>query len=74
MKLLKFYQKLQEITDETRKWGTREIIMMGDFNGGTGCRKNIAIVEGFGQDVVYDNGERHGILRHQWLKNYKCLI
>ena len=32
--------------------------MMGDFNWGTGCRKNVAIFEGFGEDIVYDNGER----------------
>ena len=51
-----FYQKLQEITDDTEE--TRETIMMGDFNGRAGRRKNDDIVGELGEVLINNKGER----------------
>jgi len=51
-----FYEKLNEtlINIDT----TREIILLGDFNGHTGTKVNNQVVGPYGETRINDNGER----------------
>ena len=51
-----FYEKLNEtlLNIDT----TREIILLGDFNGHTGTKVNNQVVGPYGETRINDNGER----------------
>ena len=51
-----FYGKLQETIDEIGQ--NRQILMMGDFNGRTGSKKQDPVVGEFGEGIINDSGER----------------
>lgn len=51
-----FTDKLTQVVDNIGNG--KEIVMMGDFNGRVGCRRDHDVVGQYGEDVLNDNGSR----------------
>jgi exonuclease III len=51
-----FYEKLNETLENICT--TREIILLGDFNGHTGTKVNNQVVGPYGETRINDSGER----------------
>lgn len=52
----KFFAELDVVISDIES--SREVILLGDFNGRTGRHKNSKVVGPFGEEAVNDNGQR----------------